>query len=144
METNEFVKQFDKKQLNQFVGKRIKEERSKKKMSQKELADKIGVQNSTLSQYEHGKSEPNQEILFKIASALGINVSDLIPSDLRIGDNELEQALKMAKNFGLEEITLLKSLIEKALSLNESERERFFDNIKLAIKFYENDELNRR
>ena len=127
----------DKKQLNEYVGKRIKEERQKRKIKQNELAKKIGIQNSTLSQYENGKSEPNQEMLFKIAEALGINVSDLIPVNYRIEDNDLEKALKMARGFDLEDISLLKDLMEKALSLKGVEREKFFDNIKFAIEYYD-------
>lgn len=127
----------DKKQLNEYVGKRIKEERQKRNINQKELAKKIGIQNSTLSQYEHGKSEPNQEMLFKIAKTLGVNVSDLIPSNYRMEDNELEKALKLAKDFELEDVTLLNKLMEKALSLNGTEREKFFDNIKFAIEYYD-------
>ena len=127
----------DKKQLNEYVGKRIKEERQKRKIKQNELAKKIGIQNSTLSQYENGKSEPNQEMLFKIAEALGINVSDLIPVNYRIEDNDLEKALKMARGFELEDISLLKDLMEKALSLKGVEREKFFDNIKFAIEYYD-------
>lgn len=127
----------DKKQLNEYVGKRIKEERQKKKLKQNELAKKIGIQNSTLSQYENGKSEPNQEMLFKIAEALGINVSDLIPVNYRIEDNDLEKALKMARGFDLEDISLLKDLMEKALSLKGVERDKFFDNIKFAIEYYD-------
>lgn len=134
---NELMSQLDKKQLNEYVGRRIKEERQKKKISQKDLAEKIGVRNSTLSQYEHGKSEPNHEVLFKIASTLDINVSDLIPNEMREGEDDLEKALKMARDFDLEDAVLLKELIKKALSLKGAEREKFFDNIKFAIEYYD-------
>ena len=137
MDVVDSSEKLDKKQLNEYVGKRIKEERQKRKIKQNELAKKIGIQNSTLSQYENGKSEPNQEMLFKIAEALGINVSDLIPVNYRIEDNDLEKALKMARGFELEDISLLKDLMEKALSLKGVEREKFFDNIKFAIEYYD-------
>jgi len=137
MNTVNLSENLDKKQLNEYVGRRIKEERKKKKLNQKELAQKIGIQNSTLSQYEHGKSEPNQEMLFKIAQALDVNVSDLIPSDYRIEDNDLDKALKLSKDFELEDIALHKDLMEKALSLKGAERDKFFDNIKFAIEYYD-------
>lgn len=137
MDIADLTVKLDKKQLNEYVGKRIKEERKKRNINQKNLARKIGIQNSTLSQYENGKSEPNQEMLFKIAQALDVNVSDLIPSDYRIEDNDLEKALKLAKDFDLEDIVLLKELIEKALSLKGVERDKFFDNIKFAIEYYD-------
>lgn len=142
MKLDNLMGEIDKKKLNEYVGLRIKEERKKKKLNQKELAAKVGIQNSTLSQYEHGKSEPNQEILFKIAKALDVNVSDLIPSDYREGNDEFERALKLAKDFDLQDMTILKKIIEKAISLDGTEREKFFDNLKFAIEYYEktNDE----
>lgn len=142
MKLDNLMGEIDKKKLNEYVGLRIKEERKKKKLNQKELAAKVGIQNSTLSQYEHGKSEPNQEILFKIAKALDVNVSDLIPSDYREGNDEFERALKLAKDFDLQDMTILKKIIEKAISLDGIEREKFFDNLKFAIEYYEktNDE----
>ncbi len=50
-------------------------------MTQKDLADKIGVRSNTVSQYELGKREPSIPILKKIAEVLNCTVDDLIKED---------------------------------------------------------------
>ena len=63
-----------------YVASRIKHYRKAAGLTQKELGEKIGVKHNTISSYESGKNEPEQNMLFKIASALGISVNDLFPS----------------------------------------------------------------
>ncbi|MCM1546293.1 MAG: helix-turn-helix domain-containing protein [Clostridiales bacterium] len=53
------------------TGKRIKELRVECEMSQKVLAEKIGVAQNTVTQYENGTAKPSLEVLFKLAVALG-------------------------------------------------------------------------
>lgn len=53
------------------TGKRIKELRVECEMSQKVLAEKIGVAQNTVTQYENGTAKPSIEVLFKLAVALG-------------------------------------------------------------------------
>ena len=62
-----------------YVASRIKHYRKAAGLTQKELGEKIGVKHNTISSYEGGKNEPEQNMLFKIASALGISVNDLFP-----------------------------------------------------------------
>lgn len=129
----------DENELKIYVGNRIREERRKKRLSQKELGEKIGVKHNTISSYENATNAPEQDSLFKIAMALDIKVDDLFPpiDNPREKDN-IERAMQLAKNFDLKDINLLKELIEKALSLEETEREKFFDNIKIVLERYDN------
>ncbi len=62
-----------------FVAKKIREYRKEAGLTQKELGDKIGVKHNTISSYESGTNEPEQNILFKIADALNISINDLFP-----------------------------------------------------------------
>ncbi len=48
-------------------------------MTQKELGLKIGVKHNTISSYEAGTNEPEQNTLFAIADALGVSINDLFP-----------------------------------------------------------------
>jgi len=48
-------------------GIRIKELRIGKKMSQAELAKKLGISNSMVSSYENGAKQPSVEVMAKIA-----------------------------------------------------------------------------
>lgn len=57
---------------------KLKEAREAKKMSQTELALKVGVKSNTISMYEAGKREPKIELLKKIARELDISVDKLI------------------------------------------------------------------
>lgn len=49
------------------MGKRIKELRNECELSQKILADKVGVAQNTIAQYEKGTAKPSLEVLVKLA-----------------------------------------------------------------------------
>ncbi len=49
------------------TGQRIRELRSEYEMSQKDLAEKVGVKQNTVAQYEKGIVKPSLEILVKLA-----------------------------------------------------------------------------
>src|SRR5690625_7312914 len=72
-------KMMNEKEIKLFVGKRIKEERTKLKMTQKELGDIIGVQHNTISACEMGRNAPEQNAIFKIAETLAASVDELLP-----------------------------------------------------------------
>lgn len=58
-------------------GKKIKEFRLKRNLTQKELAAKCGMYESQIRKYELGTANPKLETLKKIADALEINVNQL-------------------------------------------------------------------
>jgi len=60
------------------VGQRIKEARKRAKLTQKELAGKLGLACPTIAQWERGLRNPKLETLQKIADVLGIDVLELI------------------------------------------------------------------
>lgn len=47
-------------------------------MTQRELADKVGMQQSHVSEYVHGITEPKVSRLLRIASVLGCRPSELL------------------------------------------------------------------
>lgn len=62
-------------------GKKVKnliKLRKEAKMTQTQLAEKVGVNSNTISQYELGKREPNLEILKKITQVLDCSIDDLV------------------------------------------------------------------
>ena len=61
-----------------MVGKNIKFFREKKNITQSELADKLCVTRQAVSNWENGKTEPDIEMLNKIASVLEISIEELI------------------------------------------------------------------
>lgn len=62
------------------IGSKIKETRKNRKMTQKQLAKASNVAVGTIQQYELGKRAPRLEILMDIANALGVKISELLPS----------------------------------------------------------------
>ena len=65
--------------VRQYTSRKIKEYRKLRGLTQKELGDKVGVKHNTISGYENGSSEPEQDLLFKIATALDVSINDLFP-----------------------------------------------------------------
>ncbi len=65
--------------MNQYVtGAVIRELREKNKMTQLELAEKLGVSDKTVSKWETGKGYPDITLLEPIAEAFRISVTELI------------------------------------------------------------------
>ena len=59
----------------------LKEARLKSGISQKDLAENIGVAKSTYSLYESGKRKPNVDTIKKIASSLNVSADTLLGID---------------------------------------------------------------
>ena len=59
------------------VGERLKEARKKKGYTQKALAEKLGLSQQNIAEWERGKRNPKMTTLQKISEALEIPVSDL-------------------------------------------------------------------
>lgn len=57
---------------------RIREIRKRCGLTMKELGDRVGVGESTISQYETGKRQPDYEILLRIADYFGVSVDYLL------------------------------------------------------------------
>ena len=64
--------------LNQHIGGRIRFYRTKRNMSQEQLAFKVFKSKSTLSKYESGKIPVDIETLYLIASELEVEMSALV------------------------------------------------------------------
>lgn len=63
--------------MNNF-GKRLKELRIEKKLSQKELANIISTNNSSVCDWECGRSEPNFDALIKLCKFFDVTADYLL------------------------------------------------------------------
>ncbi len=74
--------------MNQYVtGLSIKNLREKNRMTQRELAEKLGVSDKTVSKWETGKGYPDITLLEPIAEAFRISVTELISGNTIINAN---------------------------------------------------------
>lgn len=56
----------------------IKKRRKRLGLTQREMSEKLGVKQNTLSQYEKGKREPGINMLRKLADLFGCTIDDLL------------------------------------------------------------------
>lgn len=64
--------------LTKTICKRIKKYRSEVRMTQEDLAEKVGVSRVYIGYVEQGRNTPSLEILGKIAKALKVRLSDIV------------------------------------------------------------------
>lgn len=63
--------------IKEEVSKNLLYFRKKSNLTQKELADKIGVKHNSISSWENGTNSIDIEILFNICSALNVSINDM-------------------------------------------------------------------
>lgn len=60
------------------LGQRLKFARERKNLKQLEVAKKTGINNKTLSGYEHGRAEPDFDTLLKLAELYEVDIHWII------------------------------------------------------------------
>lgn len=73
-------------------GKRLKQARRAKKLTQPDVASLIGVDFTTISKWENGHVEPGREQIVKLASLYGVSTEYLMGSVAE--KEEVEEAIK--------------------------------------------------
>ena len=63
------------------VGRRIREHREQSNLSLRELARRLGISPSAISQIETGKSRPSVSTLYSIVTELGMSLDELFSED---------------------------------------------------------------
>ena len=63
------------------IGKFIQEIRKEKGLTQKELAELIGVSDKTISKWENGNSSPDTSMLMSLNEALEVTVNELLSAE---------------------------------------------------------------
>lgn len=66
------------------IGKRIKEERQKRKWTQEQLGEKLNVSRSAVSSWEVGRNYPDLETIILICDLLEISLDELLREDEEI------------------------------------------------------------
>jgi transcriptional regulator with XRE-family HTH domain len=101
--------------LEQF-GKYIQDLRIKGGLgSQRALAEKLGMSNSTLARVESGTHDPSDETLHKLADAFGVDYLEL--SEKRYSANRTgEEALvDKLRKLNRQQLTIVQSIVDEFL-----------------------------
>ena len=71
---NDDLDHFEIKTVSRSLSVQIQQARNLKKMTQKDLANKLNTQPSVIQSYENGKAVPNGEFLAKMSKILGVKL----------------------------------------------------------------------
>lgn len=68
-----------KMELNIYIGQKIKEFRTKEKMTQSDLAKVLDTTKQTISRYEKGDRKAGQDTLFTLCDIFNVSIDDFFP-----------------------------------------------------------------
>lgn len=71
---------------NNVFGCRLREVRKEHKLTQKQLADKIGAKHNSVSDWERGYAMPDPDTIVSICEALNVSSAYLLPAKNRTDD----------------------------------------------------------
>lgn len=100
---------------------RIKQARTKKGVSQSQLAKAIGVHVTNISRYERGENRPTSEVMGKLASELGVTADYLMDGSMddkakeAISDKELLSQFQRVAKLSNDRKAIVKELIDAFL-----------------------------
>ncbi|GFR24152.1 uncharacterized protein TNCT_412291 [Trichonephila clavata] len=127
--TNLSISEYEEKKISipYKVGQRIKEWRLRREYTQEDLANKVGITNQRIYEYEQGRAAVSLETLDEIAKVLSISIIDLIPESTEdenseVGLSNLIEEYKKIESQELRDV-LIKSLFEGIRVCNEKVRE---------------------
>jgi len=114
--------------------KRLATLRKEAGLTQKELADKLGVSRGTIGMYEIGQRDPDTETLQKLSDIFGVSVDYLLgKTDIRNPSDEITEAVEDDPDL---------RIIERARQkMSPKDRERMMKILKASFEdFFNEDE----
>lgn len=96
--------------MDSAFGKRLARARAASNMTQRELADAVGITWSQISRYEAGKASPRLAVLMKLAEALGVSLDDLSASPDSDDGREITLNLTAQESAKIEEFARAEGL----------------------------------
>ncbi len=92
-----------------MIGERIKQARRLREMSQRALAERVGLSATAISKYEQDKLTPGSEVLLRLARALGVQVEFFIrPTFVK----NITPAFRKRSNFGRKKANTVLAIIQ--------------------------------
>ena len=97
-----------------LIGRKIKEIRKKNKLTQENFCEQIGIEPSSLSNIENGKSFPSMQTVLRIMEKLGATPDDFFNFEYLQNENDLETGIiKIVKNLPYEKKQILYRIIKQ-------------------------------
>lgn len=115
--------------------KRVKELRTKKSLSQEDLAEKAGLSLRTIQRIENGESSPRGDTLKRLAIALKVSPDELIDWKIQEDDNVI--TLINFSQLGFVVFPWIGILVPMLLWINQKDKIRNVDSIGKAVLNYQ-------
>ncbi|WP_160684411.1 helix-turn-helix transcriptional regulator [Clostridium sp. C2-6-12] len=106
------------------------------KLTQKDLADKLGLSRSYLGDIESGRTNASDEILHKLSEIFNINYSELLKFQQDDQIDTVSNKLDSENNTIDEGLVLIERARKK---MNEKDKQKMLDILKVAFEEYFND-----
>lgn len=118
-------------ELRRFIGKRAKQRRKELKLSQQYVADKLGVNKSTIQRYENGSIDNTKKLVLEsLADALHVS-----PEWLRGDSDTYETEVTDSKELVIRD--LMKQILERfPLDMGQTESDFSKDVLILLLREY--------
>lgn len=100
----------------EIIGKRIKQIRLSKKLTQDELAEKLELTKSYISKLENGVTIPNVSLLYSLADILNVSVHEFFIEQLKSHADDKWQIVNNyfdEKNISPEEVMIFIKVMKK-------------------------------
>ena len=94
------------------IGVRIRQLRIKQNLTQKELADKIGITASTVTKYENGSLEPNISCIKSLYKLFNVTTDYLLGMKVISDIDELKYLIGLDKYSSIELLEEVKKRLE--------------------------------
>lgn len=125
-----------------MFGDRIKEERTLKQMTQKELSKFLGVSPSTVGMYEQNRRQPDSETIIKLSEIFNVSTDYLLGrTDIKNPENEDKEMERLANKEiksvedALEVIKFQDGLMLNGKILNDEDKMLLANALQLGMKY---------
>lgn len=108
-----------------IIGNQIQRARKKSKMTQQQMAEKIGTNEKYVSNIETGKSRCSLGLLIDIANLLEVSIDDLLGDNLKI--NMLNNTPNWPNHEYNNLISSDKEMVKRFIEFLYSDRDKFAD-----------------
>lgn len=97
--------------------------RKERRLTQKALADLVGVHITQIQRYENGSIQPTLDVIRRLATALSVSADVLIfDKDERGPDDDLRLQFEALRQFSPEEKKVAKTLLESLILKHDATR----------------------
>ena len=126
------------------LGNNLQKLRKEKKLTQKQLAEKLNVTTVTIQNYENNRRIPNIQTLEKLANIFNVQIdyimgkSKIKTFDMQIVNDDLKQINKLCENSNTEVSKIIRNIVDKMyLTINTPAENMELDFLKNINDIYD-------